>query len=146
MYYFIDVDGVLNRESDWKKPFVLNPECMCNLKKLIDKDKDPHIILSYPWRQGFTSVAAMNEKTEILVKLFQEYGMKLDGSTPLSNKSRQEEIEYYIKRKKVKDYIVLNDNERMFPRKNEINLYLTDSGQGLTEADVKSILKMKKRK
>lgn len=55
MYYFLDVDGVLNRESDWCKPFTVNPICVRNFKKLLSNDKDSHVILSSTWRQGFTN-------------------------------------------------------------------------------------------
>lgn len=52
MYYFLDVDGVLNKERDWRKPFTVNSVCVNNLKKLLCTDKDTHVVLSSTWRQG----------------------------------------------------------------------------------------------
>ena len=28
MFIFLDIDGVLNKESDWSKPFSLNSDCI----------------------------------------------------------------------------------------------------------------------
>lgn len=39
MYYiFLDIDGVLNTENDWKRPFPLNKKCIkrCNFKITAD--------------------------------------------------------------------------------------------------------------
>ena len=36
MFIFLDIDGVLNKESDWSKPFSLNSDCIrrfCEKKK-----------------------------------------------------------------------------------------------------------------
>ena len=141
MYYFLDVDGVLNRKSDWRKPFTVNQTCVNNFKKLISTDKDAHIILSSTWRQGFTNTGIRASGSDDLLKVFEDVGINIEGATPKSNKSRQEEIEYYIKRNEIKEYLVLDDDESLFPRSADINLYLTDYRYGLTELDVKKILK-----
>jgi len=146
MYYFLDVDGVLNRESDWRKPFTVNPICVSNFKKLLSVDKDSHIILSSTWRQGFTNTGIKSASAGSLMNVFDEMGIQIEGTTPISNKSRQEEIEYYIKRHGVKDYLVLDDDESLFPRPEDINLYITNYKEGLTESDVKQIARRKRRR
>lgn len=55
MYYFLDIDGVLNKESDWRKPFTVNELCVQYFVELIKKDKSSHIILSSTWCAGYTN-------------------------------------------------------------------------------------------
>ena len=144
MHYFIDVDGVLNKESDWRKPFTLNDECVENFMELISKDKDPHIILSSTWRQGFTNTGVQSARADGLTEKLASLGIAIEDSTPVSNKSRQEEIEYYIRRNGVKKYLVLDDDRSLFPRPKEIRIYFTNYKTGLTGKDVKAILKQGK--
>lgn len=144
MYYFLDVDGVLNCESDWERPFSINLECLKNFITLLEKDKDPHIILSSTWRVGYTNTGIVSSKSNNLMKMLEEFGFRIEGTTPVSNKTRQEEIEFFIRRNNVTDYIVLDDDDSLFPRPSEINLYITDFRKGLTDNDVKRIIKSKK--
>ena len=37
MFIFLDIDGVLNKESDWSKPFSLNSDCIRRFVKNIEK-------------------------------------------------------------------------------------------------------------
>ena len=141
MYYFLDVDGVLNKESDWRIPFSINEGCLRNFAEILNYDKDPHIILSSTWRAGYTNTGVMSARGNSLADKLAEYGLSVEDSTPISNKKRQEEIEYYIKRHNIKDYIVLDDDESLFPFGERLNLYLTDYKTGLTEKDVKLIRK-----
>lgn len=138
MYYFLDIDGVLNKESDWKRPFILNDSCVQCFSKIIKKDKSPHIILSSTWRAGYSNKGEKSSGNQ-LSKL-EEYGITIEDITPISNKTRQEEIEYYIRKNAVKNYIILDDDESLFPWPDRINLYLTDYKTGLTEMDVKKIV------
>lgn len=146
MYYFLDVDGVLNKESDWRRPFTVNQICVKHFKRLIRSDRDAHIILSSTWRQGFTGTGAESPGSDSVARVFEENGIHIEGVTPASGKSRQEEIEYYIRRHGVSDYLVLDDDESLFPRPADIHLYLTDYRTGLTNQDVNRILKRIKRR
>lgn len=92
------------------------------------------MILSSTWRQGGDNVR----------DAFMEYGIHIDDTTPVSNKSRQEEIEYYIRRNGIQKYIVIDDDAGLFPRAAEINLFLTDYKTGLSESDVKKLVRMRK--
>lgn len=139
MYIFLDVDGVLNRESDWKKPFTINENCL-RLFASFDKElKASHIILSSTWRVGYTNTGIMSERGNSLAEKLAGYGLKIEGSTPVSDKTRQEEIEYYIRKHNITSYIVLDDDESLYPWPNRINLYLTDYKTGLTERDIKKL-------
>ena len=145
MYYFLDIDGVLNKESDWQVPFTINPECAACFVMLLKKDKDPHVVLSSTWRHGITNSGIKAPKDNNFLEKLEKYGIIIEGSTPISNKTRQEEIEYYIRRNGIKDYLVLDDDESLFPRPEDICIYLTNYKAGLTVADVRAIQKMKKR-
>ena len=82
MYYFLDVDGVLNRKSDWRKPFTVNQTCVNNFKKLISTDKDAHIILSSTWRQGLTNTGIRSTGSDDLLKVFEDVGINIEGANP----------------------------------------------------------------
>lgn len=145
MYYFLDVDGVLNNEQDWRKPFTVNTSCLSCFKEVISRDKDAHVILSSTWRTGLTVTGATMDKEASLNEYMARLGLTIEGVTPITNKSRQEEIEYYIRRNGVTKYIVLDDDRSLFPRAAEINIYFTNYKTGLTAHDVKQILKMIKK-
>ena len=74
MYYFLDVDGVLNKKSDWKRPFTVNSECVRNFKRLMEQDKESHVILSSTWRQGVTNTGVTSERDDSLIKMFDNFG------------------------------------------------------------------------
>lgn len=52
MFIFLDVDGVLNKQSDWKRPFSLNDECCYWFNTLIKDLPNVKIVLSSTWRNG----------------------------------------------------------------------------------------------
>ncbi len=99
------------------------------------------------WCSGRVNCRLMqpNADTGSLFEDFTKLGIKIEGATPVSNKIRQEEIEYYIRRNGVAEYLILDDDERLFPRPKDVHLYLTDYMTGLTAGDVKKILRMKKQ-
>ena len=140
MYYFLDVDGVLNKESDWKTPFTINQECLKNFVKLMKKDKAPHIVLSSAWRVGFTNKGEVGHDNK-LTKELEIYGLRIEGCTPVSNKTRQEEIEFYIRRNGIDRYLVLDDDASLFPAAERLCIYFTNYKTGLTEQDVTQIAK-----
>lgn len=141
MFYFLDIDGVLNKESDWKRPFTLNEKCLKIFSKLIKNDKDAHIILSSTWRVGCNNRGVLLKNENDYIAKLDKYGIKIENSIPISGKSRQEEIEYYIRRNQVKNYIVLDDDLELFPWPERINLYVINYKTGIREEDVKQICK-----
>ncbi len=85
MYYFLDVDGVLNKESDWRIPFSINARCLKCLAELLSFDKDPHIILSSTWRAGYTNTGVMSARGNSLADKLAEYRLSVEDSTPITN-------------------------------------------------------------
>lgn len=145
MYYFLDVDGVLNNEQDWRKLFTINNGCLKCFREIVRHDDEPHIILPSTWRAGMTNTVITSGANGQFEKCMEQIGLKIEGITQLSNKSRQEEIEYYIRRNKVSKYLIIDDDATLFPRADKINIYFTSCKTGLTLVDVKRILKMTKR-
>lgn len=148
-YIFLDIDGVLNKESDWKRKFSLDNHCLDALAMLYDASHHTYssvfLILTSTWRTG-VSKDGSNIQIEELEKTLKIRGMCLHGITPTSNKTRQQEIEYYIRRNNVTHYIILDDDPSLFPEPENINLYVTDYKTGLDQKDVKKILQTIKRR
>ena len=144
VYVFFDVDGVLNRESDWKKSkFSVNEECVRCFREFVQVlesvyRRKPKLVICSTWRTGMNrSGESYSGAGEILA----ESGLAIDDSTPVSSKTRQDEIEYYIRRNCVEKYIVIDDDRSLFPRSDSIHLYTPDYHTGLTSKDVKLMKK-----
>ena len=127
MYYFLDMDGVLNRESDWRKPFTVNPACLDSFRTLLRCDRNPVIVLSSTWRTNLDAVTPY---------------FRVDDITPntAGRKTRQEEIEFYIRRKGIKDYLIIDDDRTLFSNPENLRIYFTNHKTGLTNTDVKRII------
>ncbi len=144
MHYFLDIDGVLNHRSMWRKAFTIDPKAVANLAKLLSYDKEPVIVLSSTWRNGI-DVSGNSGSSDALSEELKKHGLKISDVTPTGyNKTRQDEIEFYIRRHNVGRYLILDDDASLFPNPNRINLYLTDPETGLTEEDVRKIRKQMK--
>ena len=82
-YCFFNVDGLLNRSSDWKKPFTINyglVNFFCHF--LSQNNLIP--ILTSSWRIGFNGPGDENNASYIkeLEELFKAYGLKIYAKTP----------------------------------------------------------------
>ena len=64
----------------------------------------------------------------------------------VNGKSRQDEIEYYIRRNGINDYIILDDDKSLYMDISKVNIYITDYLTGLTDKDIKKVLKQIKRR
>jgi hypothetical protein len=145
MYIFLDVDGVLNTEADWaRKLYSLNTKCVGAFCKLLRSMDDPKVVLSSTWRNGI----AMDGRTAVhiddLLKALEPAGIKtLDKTGMAPDGSRTKEIEHYLRRHPVDNYLILDDDPELFDRKKKTpHLYLTSANNGLTDADVTKILKV----
>lgn len=137
MHIFLDVDGVLNTESEWRVPYHLDINCISVLNSLISLCKDEvYVVLSSTWRAGFD---IRNGHTPQIQKLINMINPNVKGfdKTPQSDKGRQAEIEYYIRRNGVNKYIVLDDDISLFDKPKSLNLYITNAKTGLTDKDIK---------
>lgn len=146
MTIFFDVDGVLNCKADWRNPFSINDSCLRVFAKLVhrlEKKGQVNLVLASTWRVGISEDGNDSPQIQNLKgKLFQ-YGLSISGTTPNTTmKSREEEISYYARRHDVENYIILDDDGSLYLHPGEIPLYVTDYRTGLTEKDIRPILKM----
>ncbi len=129
---FLDIDGVLNRKSDWVRHGLIREECVRALSLLCRELSCHKIVLSSSWRTGDTSE---------LQGVLQEYGLCIVVVTPLSSKTRAEEIAFYARREGLANYLILDDDESLFGENLPKELYLVNHLTGLTERDVAMICK-----
>ena len=148
MYIFLDVDGVLNTESDWeRKIYSLNGACVATFCRLLSCLHEPKVILSSTWRNGIARDGTTAVHIDDLLKALEPAGiMFLDKTGIAPDGSRTKEIDFYLRRHPEERYIILDDDPTLFDQqKNTPHLYLTSSKTGLTEGDVKKILKQVKQ-
>lgn len=146
-YVFFDVDGVLNCKADWTTWFSLNKNCLDafgELHKVLSEKYLPVYIISSTWRAGKGDKGFEDAKQyKMLTDKLLTYGIQVFGTTPISDKGRQREIEYYLHRNygDTDKYLILDDDVSLFERPKEINLFCTDHHTGLTKENVKQIKK-----
>lgn len=143
---FLDIDGVLNRKSDWTNKFTFNETCLNNFVKLLTDLKEQYncllkIILTSTWRVGYQED---NEKIlKPLTDKLKRINLRINGITPITtNKTRQQEINYYINRNDVNHYIILDDDHSLFENCNDKHLYFVNYCDGLTKKDIDKIKKI----
>lgn len=149
MTIFFDVDGVLNAQADWKFKYVINPACIkafAELVRTLSKTMPVELIICSTWRAGISKDDNNSKQIQNLQKALADYGLKIAGSTPISNKGRQAEIEYYIRRNNIKDSLIIDDDPSLFEKPENLNLYVPDYHTGFTQSDIKSVIKMLKRR
>ena len=140
LYIFFDVDGVLNKESDWHNKVYVDPACVKVLGRIKDTLKQTYaeirFVITSTWRAGVSKSGNDTKQIASLKEHLESVGIQIYDSTPISTKGRQAEICYYIRRNGVNDYVILDDDKSLFEAPEEINLYLTDYKTGLVDQDV----------
>ena len=144
MYIFLDVDGVLNRQSDWKRPFSLNDECCDWFNTLIKDLPNVKIVLSSTWRNGISRDGSRAAHIDDLMDRLKAAGIEtIDKTATSPDGFRNKEIDFYLRRHPADSYVILDDEESIFAGgKDTTNLYLTDSNLGFTELDYKRLKKL----
>ena len=148
IYVFFDVDGVLNCKDDWKIPFTVNKHCVeafSELIKKLRKKEEVRLVIISTWRTGISRTGNDSEQFLHLKNILSEYGLTIYGSTPVSNKGRQAEVEYYIKRNDVNRYVIIDDDLSLFNNPEALNIYMPDYKYGFLIKDIKPVLNMVKR-
>lgn len=153
MYYiFLDVDGVLNTENDWKRPFSLNKKCVDNfllyIGKLRAKNKEElRVILTSSWKTGFNKNGSHAPHIEELMKYFLKEQLFITDKTTDFGDDRGKSVEAYIKQYGISanKYIVFDDDKALFPSSPNLNVYYTNSKTGFTEKDIKKAVPEEKR-
>lgn len=141
---FLDVDGVLNTKEDWwKRAFSLNAQCVNAFCSYLWQLEKPQIILSSTWRNGIARDGTTAAHIDDLLNALASAGIhSLDRTPTAPDGSRSKEIDYYLRRHEIADYLILDDDPQLFDDdKKTARLYVTDSRTGFTENDAKKLLK-----
>ncbi|MBR5406673.1 MAG: hypothetical protein IK111_03410 [Lachnospiraceae bacterium] len=142
-YCFFNVDGLLNKKSDWKKPFTLNYG-LANFFCFFLAEHDLIPVLTSSWRLGFNGAGDKDNAPYIkeLEAIFDSYGLKISDKTPyLKGRPRDKEIERFLYFHRGKDYIVIDGNPDEYERIND-RVYFINPNEGFTEADAKKADKL----
>ena len=142
MVIFLDIDGVLNKEIQWKHMFTLDKACVDNFCKFAS-GIHANIVLTSTWKNGF--ISSLNENNSKPIKqlelFMQEYDLKIIGCTPsLTGRTRDKEIERYIYLNNINHYIVIDDDKTLFQNTNQY-YYFTNSITGFTKEDIRKCRK-----
>ena len=146
---FFDVDGVLNKESEWSHRTALNKDCLDAFQELFTLlrkkgyQKVEAVIIS-TWRGGRSGKGESGSDApqyQALERELSKRGIEIAGATPITEKGRQAEVEYYIRRNEVEDYVILDDDRSLFEAPERLELYSPDYRTGLTRQDAKAIVK-----
>ena len=144
-YLFFDVDGVLNREADWVNKFALHAPCVKAFGKLCStiagKYGEVTPVLISTWRAGIGTNGRNSPQVDALKSALASVGVSVTDSTPVSNKGRQAEVNYYLRRHSAGRYVVIDDDPSLFDDPGSINLYVTNYKTGLVENDIVKIIK-----
>lgn len=119
VYIFLDIDGVLNKESQWKRMFSLDHGCIEEFADYVLEDlgDHPQIILTSTWKHGYRENGTHSEPVQRLVDAFQKYGLRIAGKTESNAEGdRAKEIRDYIRKNHLEmhDIIVIDDDTEIF--------------------------------
>lgn len=147
MYIFLDIDGVLNKSSQWKRMYSLDKECIESFCQFALKTKG-EIIITSSWRSGFVGTMSEDNTPQIkrLEELLGEHGVTIKDKTPiLKGRKRDAEIERYLYLNSASgecaNYIIIDDDRNEYGNVSVRN-YFTDAVCGFTKRDVKGCLKI----
>lgn len=122
---FLDVDGVLNKRSDWEVispelgPYRLNSVLVERVNKIID-DTGAVIVLSSTWRRQPYSLEFISSELPIW------------DITDVGGPTRGHEIQRWIDEHKPTNYVILDDDGDMLEHQRS-HFVQTDPEHGLTE-------------
>lgn len=148
---FLDVDGVLNSESNARQvykqthkkasgySYPFDKKCLENLYNLVLKTNSELIITS-TWRKNITGL-------EILYSELRKYNLDkyVTGYTPILNKTRGIEIKQFLSKLKYEPNFIILDDESSDMEDLLSHLIKTNREFGLTIQDVeKAIIKLNK--
>ena len=131
---FFDVDGVLNKESEWSHRTALNKDCLDAFQELFTLlrkkgyQKVEAVIIS-TWRGGRSGKGESGSDApqyQALERELSKRGIEIAGATPITEKE---------------DYVILDDDRSLFEAPERLELYSPDYRTGLTRQDAKAIVK-----
>ena len=125
MLIFLDIDGVLNKQKEWKTPYTLNDENIERFCRFAKKNQGK-VILTSSWRGGFIAPHHPGNTPQIkeLEKKLERFGIRILGKTPILHKKRDVEIREFLKNHPTEDYIIVDDDKNEFQRITDKNMFV----------------------
>ncbi len=145
-YCFFNVDGLLNKSSEWKRSFTIDYELTSQFCRFLVKNNLIPVMAS-SWRFGFIKPGDDGNAANIkeIESIFDLYGLKIYGKTPfLKGRPRDKEIERFLYFHEKRDYIVLDGDPDEYENVNS-NIYFIDPETGFTKKDAKNAGKLLKK-
>lgn len=110
---FLDIDGVLNTSYTKYRDEVLDDFRLDYLAKIVNKTR-AKIVLTSTWRYNLSkslfSFKTYNNSTKKLIESLKERGLKISALLPdTPNNRRAEDISEFIKKHKVTNFVILDD-------------------------------------
>ncbi|MCR5591698.1 MAG: hypothetical protein K6F73_09230 [Lachnospiraceae bacterium] len=132
-YCFFNVDGLLNKSSEWNEPFVLN-KALAELFAIFLLKYNLIPVIASSWRFGFEG--AGNEKNAPYIKeleeIFRRYGLVIYDKTPfLKGRPRNKEIERFLYFNRANNYIVIDGDREEYEKINDHVIFI-DPKTGFT--------------
>ncbi len=138
-YILLDIDGVLNTEADWGRPFTLNKKCVEEFAKAFEPYK-PKIILASSWRKGF--VARNNESNAPYIKQLEKYLEKYDlcVNGVLNYAGLRGKAAYEFSKTHPGTLVVDYYLSELGDFKTKVNLIITNSKKGFKKENLKAFI------
>lgn len=135
LYVFLDIDGVLNREADWKYMYSLNQKCIKEFARALRRCKEVRIVLTSTWRHGFAYEQECEPHIKELQQALGKYGLSIYAKTPICPLgNREDEIDKFIETYEVENYVIVDDEISLYHGISR-DFFLTDSRKGFTRKD-----------
>ena len=142
---FLDVDGVLNTEADWKRPFTLNAACLRAFRAALDlageRFDEVTVVLMSTWRKGWNPTYQPPHLRELCDPLPIE-GITPDAPGVLPRGKRGKEVRYYYHRHPMDAVVVVDDDRSLYTTMDRMRLttFFTDAATGFTDLDTARFL------
>ncbi len=121
VFIFLDVDGVLNTENQWKRPYTLNDACITAFAEYIHSlpTSNIRIILTSSWKNGFDAAGNHTPQIRELVDKLAVHGLTITSKTENISDDRAAEINDYIRKHHLEQYpcIIIDDDPDIFRTK-----------------------------
>lgn len=144
MFVFLDIDGVLNKRSQWRiHSYPLDSGCIenfCNFANHISGK----IILTSSWRKGFVCSHSNSNSRQIqeLEKEFDKYGLRISGKVLDDISDRGEAINQFLNNHPDR-YIIIDDDKSEFGKPLR-HLHLINPEVGFSQEDFECLRNSKK--
>lgn len=136
LYVFLDVDGVLNVKTGEPGYKDVSMFTVRRFVEALEDYEDVKIVLTSEWRKWFLLPDYCEGYLKSLQNYLRKYGLEVyDKTEKIDYATRELEIQSYVKKKNIKNYIILDDQRQLYSFDNK-ELYLVDGKMGFTKDDV----------